>query len=298
MPLARTTYDKVGNLHSGPSAVARLPEVLPAGVLPGEQSKMWKFTPEAIQRGESMIGDDTREWFADREFKLEVKREYPDHPRWMLTSKHPKQRNSHNGNLVSEVHMLIRTHAGLAPYPDWVGARMAIKAIQSDISYRLAKLARGSLIKHGEEAFQALATRAPAQFIKLLSQTFVPKKIEVEHNDGTGLEPSERTMLLKALADELKRREDAAYQLATTDVMDYEPQNTDGLAVIGELGQQFGDAAADRSVGQSKVEDGEVRSEMAYGVRQVKNLIDIDEAEAAIYAAEGKGPASVFDWED
>lgn len=285
------------NLHQGPAATRRLPPVLPAGQLPGEQSNMWLFVPQAVQKGERFIQDDTREWFRDRDFKVEVKREYPDHPRWLVAGATSRRAVIANGNIISEIHMLVRLHAGIPEYPDWVGARMAIKTQQADLAYKLTKATRNAFLKHGTEAMESFATRAPAQFIKFVASTFVPKKIEVEQTDGSGLEPDERTMLLKALADELKRRQDEAYLAGTVGVLDYEPQQdlVEGVAQISAVMKQ---ATGDGAMNTSVSTDGVVGTGATRGIKKAVNVIDHVAIEQDIYAAEGKGPGSVFSWED
>lgn len=284
-----------GNLHQGPVSNRRLPPVLPAGQLPGEQSNMWLFTPRSVQMGEKFIQDDTREWFRDRGFAVEIKREYKDHPRWAIDGAGSRRVMAANANIVSEIHMLVRLHNGIPEYPDWVNARMAIKATQSDLAYKLTKATRNAFITYGAKAMEDFAQRAPAQFIKFVATTFVPKKIEVQQMDGSGLEPDERNMLLKALADELKRREDQAYIDGTVNVLDYEPQN-EIVETMKGLGEQLRVAAADKVIGQSMPTRG-VRPEMTWDLKKVENIIDAEAVEADIYAAEGTGPGSLFNWD-
>ncbi len=283
------------NLHQGPVHNRKLPPVLPAGQLPGEQSNMWLFTPKSVQQGEKFIQDDTREWFRDRGFAVEIKRQYLDHPRWIVEGGGSRRAMAANANIVSEIHMLVRLHNGIPEYPDWVNARMALKAAQSDLAYKLTKATRNAFITYGAKAMEDFAQRAPAQFIKFVAATFVPKKLEVQQMDGSGLEADERNMLLKALADELKRRQDQAYIDGTVNVLDYEPQN-EIAETMKNLGEQLRVAAADRSIGQSMPTRG-ARPEMAERLEQVQNLIDHEAAEADIYAAEGNGPGSVFRWD-
>lgn len=284
------------NLHQGPISNKRLPPPLPAGQLPGEQSNMWLFTPKSVQQGEKFIQDDTREWFRDRDFAVEIKRQYVDHPRWIIDGGGSRRALAANANIVSEIHMLVRLHNGIPEYPEWVNAKMAIKATQSDLAYKLTKATRNTFITYGAKAMEDFAQRAPAQFIKFVAATFVPKKIEVQQMDGSGLEPDERNMLLRALADELKRREDQAFVDGTATVLDYEPQN-EIVETMKELGEGLRIAAADQSIGQSKPTYG-VRPEMSHGLNKVVNVIDHAAIEQDIYAAEGNGPGSVFSWED
>lgn len=289
------------DLVTGPHQRKKLPPVLPAGVLPGEQSNMWFFTPGAIKAGERFVQDDTREWFRERDFCVPVQREYPDHPRWLIDGATSRRAQLANGAVTSEVHILIRLHNSLPEFPDWVGARMAIKATQADLSYKLTKMTRDTFIKHGSKAMEDFATRAPAQFIKFVAATFVPKKIEVQQTDGTGLEPEERTMLLKALADELKRRQDKAQDDATVNLIDYEPQH-DVVEAIGQIGDALAEAAADGKYPTASKPDQNRAAKPNHNalsrIKQAVNIIDHVEAEKSIYFNDGTAPPSVFDWEN
>lgn len=283
------------SLYAGPHSRVQLPPVLPAGELPGEQSKMWFFTPASVRAGEKFIQDDTREWFRDRGFKVEVKRQYPDHPRWLIDGARARRAAMANGNVTAEIHMLIRVHNGLVEFPGWVNARMSIKATQADLAFKLTKLTRETFIKHGEKAMEDFAARAPAQFIKFVAATFVPRKIEVQQMDGSGLEPEERTLLLRALADELKRREEQSVIDATVNVLDFEPMG-DIRETIDHVAAGLGDAAGDKFLTASKPWRGEVSHSAVQRLDHAINLVDHAEAEQALYHTEGGAP-SVFDWE-
>lgn len=202
----------------------RLPAPLAAGILPAEDSRMWLFVPKAVQQGESFIQDDTRDWFDDRDRKVVICREYADHPRWIVLSNKNMRAVMHNAHIISEVHMLARLHAGRPEYPDWVPARMTVKQQQADLAYRLSKATREVFVKHGKEAMETFASKAPGQFIKFVGATFVPKKIEsdVTVRPGELIDPETADQLLSALSDELKRRQEEAKVVATTHVMDYD----------------------------------------------------------------------------
>lgn len=291
----------IGNrdLHTGPAATRQLPPVLPAGQLPPENSNMWLFTPKSVQQGERFIQDDTRQWFAERNFLVPVQRHYRDHPRWLVAGETSRRAAISNGNITSEIHMLIRLHNGLPEYPEWVNARMAIKVQQADLAYKLTKATRDTWLKHGKQALEDFAQRAPAQFVKFVATTFVPKKVEVEQvSDGSGLDSEERGMLLKALADELKRRQDQALVDGTVTVLDYEPQN-DLVETMNDLGEQLRVAAAIEP-GQHLMDTGNTQPKgaVAANLKRVENVIDHVETERSIAFAEGTGPAGMFDWDE
>lgn len=286
------------DLHTGPHTRKKLPPVLPAGQLPGEQSNMWFFTPAAVRAGERFIQDDTREWFRDRDFLVPVQRAYPDHPRWLVDGERARRAHLANGNVTAEVHMLVRLHNQLPEFPDWVNARMAIKATQADLAFKLTKMTRDTFIKHGNKAMDDFAQRAPAQFIKFVAATFVPKKIEVQQTDASGLDADDRALLLKALADELKRRQDGAKMDATVDVIDYEPQH-EIVEAVNVLGDALAEAAADKYPTSSKPSsDGMVNANTLSRIKQAVNLVDHVAAEQSMYHKDGTAPPSVFDWED
>lgn len=203
----------------------RLPAPLAAGILPPDDSRMWLFVPKSVQQGESFIQDDTRDWFRDRDSKVVICRDYPDHPRWVPLKTNSLRARMHNSHIVSEIHMLARMAAGKPEYPDWVPARMTVKQQQADLSFRLTKATREVFVKAGKDAMEAFATKAPGQFIKFVGATFIPKKIEsdVVVRPGEILDPETADQILVALNEELQRRSEEAKLIATTDVLDYDP---------------------------------------------------------------------------
>lgn len=206
------------------SGKVKLPAALAAGVLPPEDSRMWLFVPRAVQQGEAFIQDDTRDWFDERDRKVVICRDYPDHPRWVPLNKNSIRARMHNSQIVSEVHMLARLAAGRPEYPDWVPARMTVKQQQADLAFRLTKATREVFISAGKDAMTAFAQKAPGQFVKFVGATFIPKKIEsdVTVRPGEIMDPETADQILAALNDELKRRMDEAKVVATTDVLDYD----------------------------------------------------------------------------
>lgn len=202
----------------------KLPAPLAAGILPADDSRMWLFVPRSVQQGESFIQDDTRDWFDDRDRKVVICREYPDHPRWVVLKGNNIRARMHNSHIVSEVHMLARLHAGKPEYPDWVPARMTVKQQQADLAFRLTKATREVFVKRGKDALEMFADKAPGQFVKFVGATFIPKKIEsdVTVRPGEVLDPEAADQILAALNEELQRRADEAKLVATTDVLDYD----------------------------------------------------------------------------
>ena len=202
----------------------KLPAPLAEGVLPDENSRMWLFVPKSVQQGDGFIQDDTRDWFRDRNSKIVICREYPDHPRWLPLRENSMRAMMHNAQIISEVHMLARLAAGRPEYPAWVPARMTVKQQQADLSFRLTKAARETFIKAGPDAMETFASKAPGQFIKWLGATFVPKKIEsdVTVRPGEVIDPETADQILAALNEELKRRMDEAKVVSRTHVLDYD----------------------------------------------------------------------------
>lgn len=208
------------SLPGPPSRGTKLPDPLPAGVLPHEDSRLWMFVPKAVQQGEAFIQDDTRDWFEERDRKVVICRAYPDHPRWILVS--TLRSKILNDSIVSEVHMLARLHGGRPEYPSWVPARLSVKQHQSDISFRLTKLARQVLVSEGDQAMRTFAQKSPGQFLKFVADTFVPKKVEQTVTaSGGSLDTETADALLEALAAEVKRREEEAL-VARNSPLDYE----------------------------------------------------------------------------
>lgn len=205
------------------SGAGSLPLPMPAGALPAEDSRMWLFVPRAVQQGEAFIQDDTRDWFEDRERKVVICRDYPDHPRWIVNN--GVRARMHNAQIVSEIHMLARIMAGKPDVPAWVPARMSVKQQQSDLAYRLTKATREVFIKEGPAALEAFANKAPGQFIKFVGATFIPKQIEanVTQSPGQSMDAETADALLAAIAEELQRRQDEAKEVAAVRPLDYEP---------------------------------------------------------------------------
>lgn len=205
------------------SGAGKLPAPLPAGVLPPEDSRLWQFVPRAVQLGEAFIQDDTRDWFDDRDRKVVICRDYPDHPRWIMNE--GVRARMHNAQIISEIHMLARITAGKSDVPAWVPARMSVKQQQSDLAYRLTKATRDVFIVQGKEALEAFAARAPGQFIKFVGATFIPKQIEanVTQSAGQSMDAETADALLSAIAEELKRRQDEMKEIAVARPLDFEP---------------------------------------------------------------------------
>jgi hypothetical protein len=214
-----------------------LPPPTEAGVMPPEDSRLWFFVPKSVQKGEDFIQDDTREWFEDRGRKVPIARIYLDHPRWVFGKTAETIRGQlYNGNIVSEVHLLARISAGMSEYPAWVPVGLSIKQLQSDVGYRITKLTQGALVKHGKQAMEDFATRAPGQFLKFVSSTFVPKKIETEATiRNSDMDNETADALLSALAAELKRREREAKVITLQGGNDsFEPVNV-GRGLVSSL---------------------------------------------------------------
>jgi hypothetical protein len=211
------------NFLPGPKhAPVALPPPPEAGVMPPEDSRLWLFTPKSIQQGEAFIQDDTREWFEDRGRKVQIRRDYPDHPRWVLNG--GMRGVTHNGNLVSEVHLLARISAGMSEYPEWVPARMTLKQQQADLAFRLTKSARMAFLQTGNDAMRMFAQKAPGQFVKFIAATFIPRKIETELTVPDGqLDTETADILIEKLAEELKRREVETKVINSTYTLDYDP---------------------------------------------------------------------------
>ena len=200
----------------------KLPDPLPAGALPDENSRMWFFTPKAVQEGEAFIKDDTRAWFDDRDRKVVICREYVDHPRWMIAGAESIRAKLYNGHIVAEIHMLARIHAGLPDVPEWVPARMTVKQQQADVGFRLTKITRDVFRKQGKEAMELFADKQPGQFIKFIAATFIPKQIETTLNSNPNEMPKEQIgQIIDALEEELNRRAEEA-KLVSEQPMDYE----------------------------------------------------------------------------
>lgn len=234
------------------SGAGPLPPLLPAGVLPSEDSRLWHFDARAVQQGEGFIQDDTRDWFEDRDRKVVISRSYPDHPRWLLND--GVRARMHNYKIVSEVHMLARVTAGLSDVPAWVPARMSVKQQQSDVGFRLLKLTREQLIVSGKDAMAAFAQRAPGQFLKFVATVSVPRQIEanVTQSAGTVMDPETADALLAAIAEELGRRQDEMKEIAVVRPLDYEPP-VDVVDAVKDVAKTFHAATEPaRALGSAK----------------------------------------------
>lgn len=252
----------------------KLPAPLAAGILPPDDSRMWLFVPRSVQQGESFIQDDTRDWFDDRDRKVVICREYPDHPRWVVLKGNNIRARMHNSHIVSEVHMLARLHAGKPEYPDWVPARMTVKQQQADLAFRLTKATREVFVKSGKEALESFASKAPGQFVKFVGATFIPKKIEsdVTVRPGEVLDPEAADQILAALNEELQRRADEAKLVATTDVLDYDAP----ADVVDMVADTAGTFAAATEVG-SLERVGALRDPKHIGLTQHLNkVVDLE----------------------
>lgn len=252
----------------------KLPAPLAAGILPADDSRMWLFVPRSVQQGESFIQDDTRDWFDDRDRKVVICREYPDHPRWVVLKGNNIRARMHNSHIVSEVHMLARLHAGKPEYPDWVPARMTVKQQQADLAFRLTKATREVFVKRGKDALEMFADKAPGQFVKFVGATFIPKKIEsdVTVRPGEVLDPEAADQILAALNEELQRRADEAKLVATTDVLDYDAP----ADVVDMVADTAGTFAAATEVG-SLESVGALRDPKHIGLTQHLNkVVDLE----------------------
>ncbi|MBK9156732.1 MAG: hypothetical protein IPM11_01150 [Micropruina sp.] len=233
------------------SGAGKLPPPLPAGVLPPEDSRLWHFVPRAVQQGEAFIKDDTRDWFDDRERKVMICRDYPDHPRWIVNG--GVRARMHNAQIVSEIHMLARISAGRADMPAWVPARMGVRQAQSDLAFRLTKAAREVFIQEGRDAMVAFATKAPGQFIKFIGATFIPKQIEANVSTTSNVMDAETAdALLAAISEELKRRQDEAQEIASARPLDYDPP-VDIVDMVRDTANAFHMATEpDSAIGSAK----------------------------------------------
>jgi len=227
----------------------KLPLPPPAGVMPIEDSRLWVFVPKAVQSGEAFIQDDTREWFAERDFKVQIARDYPDHPRWLANSKNKSsiRVKMHNAHIVSEVHMMARIHAGLPDVPAWVPARMTVKQQQADLAYRLTKATRDIWLQEGKGALQSFAQKAPGQFVKFVGSTFIPKQLEVQNIPSDAISTEAADMILSEIAAELQRRSDEAKVISGVP-LDYDAPG-DAVKNIQEVGEAFREAIGEKYPG-------------------------------------------------
>lgn len=263
-----------------------LPAPLPAGQIPPDDSRLWMFVPKAISAGERWIQDDTREWFADLGGVVQVRRDYPTHPRWLVGAAGNTLRGAvMNEGIVSEIHLLVRVSAGMPDMPPWVAARLSLKQSQADLAHRLTKTARGVFIEKGKDAMNDWADKAPGQFLKWLGATFVPKQIEqnVTVTPGQSLDPETADQLIEAFSAELKRREQEAKALAVN------PTDYEGGPVIDNL-----QAAADELAGAVGDRVGVARTLVPSAARRLKHVIDL---EADVVEVQPVGGAGEIEWD-
>jgi hypothetical protein len=230
---------------------------------------MWHFVPRGVQEGEAFIKDDTREWFEERDRKIVICREYPDHPRWQLTAAKSVRTQLYNGTVVAEIHMLARIMAGRPDVPEWVPARMTVKQQQADLGFRLVKATRDVFRTKGKEAMETFADKAPGQFIKFIGATFVPKQIETQLNTNPN-ELSKETVgqYLDLIADELQRRANEA-QVLRAAPMDYESP-TDMMGAVEDVAFQMTDAAATKHPGVARMD---THNEVTKNLKHVVDII-------------------------
>lgn len=245
----------------------KLPLPPPAGVMPPEDSRLWVFVPKAVQTGESFIQDDTREWFADREFKVQISRDYADHPRWLVNGRESIRAKMHNAHIISEVHMLARLKAGLSDVPAWVPARMTVKQQQADLAYRLVKATRDVWLVEGKGALLSFAQKAPGQFVKFVGSTFIPKQLEVQNIPADTISTEAADMILAEIAAELQRRSDEA-KVVSGMPLDYDG-GEGAVQNIQDVGEAFRVAVDEEHPGVVSTPG---RLE---GVRRLGNLVDI-----------------------
>lgn len=248
-----------------------LPAVLPAGVIPPDESRMWLFVPKAIAAGEPWIQDDTREWFRDRDGRVPIARSYPDHPRWKLLDPDLFKTKKHNADIVSEVHMLARISAEppRTLFPDWVPVKISIKQAQADIAYRLTKASRDVLATHGKKAMVDFAERMPGQWLKFLGATFIPKKIEANVTSNPVMDDETADTLIDALKREMDRRIEQARDvtIAPTDYIDVDP-----IAGARAAALEIHEATGDHRLGFSRHPD-------AKTARRLGKLVDLNAPE-------------------
>ena len=185
----------------------RLPDPLPPGEMPDENSRIWSYPPAAIKHGEAHIQPDTREWFAQKDGVVAISRFYPDHPRWKIGS--DKKSNILNDQICGEVHMLARISAGLPELPKIAIRQMEVKQVQADTAYRLISAVRKvSTPERLQETLERLSDRQPGQYLKLVRDlarsSYLPAGVEpAQHVPDS----KQIDQIIDALGEELKRRE-------------------------------------------------------------------------------------------
>lgn len=190
-----------------PRGRPKLPDPLPPGEMPDENSRIWSYPPAAIKHGEAHIQADTREWFAQKDGVVAISRFYPDHPRWNLGA--DKKSNILNDQICGEIHMLARISAGMAELPAVAIRQMEVKQVQADTAFRLVSAVRKvSTPERLMDTLERLADRQPGQYLKLVRDlarsTYLPAGVEpVQHTPDA----KQLDAIIGALGDELKRRE-------------------------------------------------------------------------------------------
>lgn len=260
----------------------KMPQPSPPGEFPPEDSRLWLFVPECIQRGEAFIQQDTIEWLHDLgTANLVICRSYPTHPRWIVVNgqnmRTTKARSDmSNGKVISEIHLLARRMRNMPDFPDWVRAVMSLKQQQSDVAYRISKAARKTAITHLDDAMKTFAERAPAAFVRFLAATFIPKKIEADiktTNGFSGVDPESLSNMVEAFENELKRREAEGLRDARTHVLDYEPPVEISPEALAGEAEKFREAAAAKPGFVGPMSQANPR-EMTRRLRQVRDIMD------------------------
>ena len=243
------------------------PDPLPAGVMPDEMSPLWYFTNKANRLGERHILDDTRDWFRDRGFSVQICRSYPDHPRWQVRKPRGEslQVDLANNEIVAEIHMLARIHAKLPDMPDWVAKRVAVKHLQSGLAYEILNGIGRSWRKYGQEALDTLAQHKPAQFIKIAT-TMLPRT--TIHETAPPVQSTEViNEPARMVEEELTRRQNDHAAVHASAVIDYE--------TMGDVTDAFKDVA-DKLNAASGVEGAQRISQRdtLLNPRRVRDLAD------------------------
>lgn len=228
-------------VRPGPTR-GRLPDPPPAGVLPPEDSRLWRFSTKAVQQGERFIRDDTRDWFEAHDRKVVICRSYPDHPRWDLTNS--RRGGLNNENIVSEIHMLARLNAGLPEVPAWVPVVMTVKQQQADLAYRLDRAL--VTVMRGPDligSLKELLARAPGSFFKLVHER--TKAEAIPQGPGQVEDPEILNALAAKLREELERR-----ARAERDIRDHSPgafpDTPDAVETVRAVALELHEASAPR----------------------------------------------------
>lgn len=269
-----------------------LPAALPEGIMPPEDSRIWLFVPKCVQRGQEFVQDDTRAWFEDRERKVAISRSYIDHPRWLIGGVGDTIRGKlFNGSIVSEVHLLARHFAGLPDFPEWVYASLSVRQAQAEVGWRITKLTRLALMKHGPQAMEDFATRAPGQFIKFVASTFVPRKLETETipRAGESMDSETADAMIAALAAEIRRREIDMKIIAVQGGNDYEEVKP--MEAFQQIGQDMKDAALSTNAQVLHPRSGDKR----FNPRNVRDMLNPEAEEIIEVEPEDEQPDHEWD---